>query len=39
MTPFSKDLVPLGQVRARLAELVEEARAGSDKHITTDGEA
>jgi predicted translin family RNA/ssDNA-binding protein len=30
----SKDLVPLGQVRAQLTELAEEVHAGSEKTIT-----
>ncbi|MBK9035606.1 MAG: type II toxin-antitoxin system Phd/YefM family antitoxin [Myxococcales bacterium] len=33
----SDDLVPLGQVRARLRELVEEARDGHEKIVTRNG--
>jgi prevent-host-death family protein len=35
----SKDIVPLNQVRARLTELAEEVRAGSEKIITRNGES
>jgi antitoxin (DNA-binding transcriptional repressor) of toxin-antitoxin stability system len=38
MAISSKDLVPLGQVRARLTELAEEVHAGSEKIITRNGE-
>jgi prevent-host-death family protein len=34
----TRDLVPLGQVRARLTELAEEARAGQEKIVTRNGE-
>jgi antitoxin (DNA-binding transcriptional repressor) of toxin-antitoxin stability system len=34
-----KDLVPMNQVRARLTELAEEARAGNEKIITLNGES
>ena len=34
----SEDLVPLGQVRARLTEIAEEARAGHEKIVTRNGE-
>jgi prevent-host-death family protein len=34
----SKDIVPLNQVRARLTELAEEVRAGSEKIITRNGQ-
>lgn len=34
----SDDIVPLGQVRARLTDLAEEARAGREKLITRNGE-
>jgi len=35
----SKDIVPLNQVRARLTELADEVRAGSEKIITRNGES
>jgi antitoxin (DNA-binding transcriptional repressor) of toxin-antitoxin stability system len=35
----SKDLVPLNQVGARLTELADEVRAGSEKIITRNGES
>jgi antitoxin (DNA-binding transcriptional repressor) of toxin-antitoxin stability system len=35
----SKDIVPLNRVRARLTELAEEVRAGSEKIITRNGES
>jgi len=35
----SKDIVPLNQVRARLTELGDEVRAGSEKIITRNGES
>ena len=34
----SKDVIPLGQVRARLTEIAEEVRGGSEKLITRNGE-
>lgn len=34
----TEDLVPLGQVRARLTEIAEEARAGHEKIVTRNGE-
>jgi len=39
MAITSKDIVPLNQVRARLTELAEEVRAGSEKIITRNGES
>ena len=39
MSITSKDIVPLNQVRARLTELAEEVRAGSEKIITRNGES
>ncbi|MGH8221883.1 MAG: type II toxin-antitoxin system Phd/YefM family antitoxin [Woeseiaceae bacterium] len=36
---MTRDIVPLNQVRARLTELAEEARAGREKLITRNGEA
>src|SRR5437868_6401908 len=33
------DIIPLGQVRARLTEVAEEARAGREKIVTRNGEA
>ena len=39
MTLSAKDIVPLGQVRARLTELAEEVHAGSEKIITRNGES
>lgn len=35
----SKDIVPLGQARARLTEMSEAARNGDEKIITRNGEA
>ncbi len=35
----SKDIVPLGQVRARLTELADEVRSGVEKVITKNGES
>lgn len=35
----SKDIVPLNQVHARFMELAEEAREGSEKIITRNGES
>jgi prevent-host-death family protein len=35
----SEDIVPLGQARARLSELCEDARRGAEKIITRNGEA
>jgi hypothetical protein len=34
----TEDLVPLGQVRARLTEIAEEARAGHEKIVTRNRE-
>jgi prevent-host-death family protein len=39
MAITSKDIVPLNQVRAKLTELAEEVRAGSEKIITRNGES
>lgn len=39
MATTADDIVPLNQVRARLTELAEEARAGREKLITRNGEA
>lgn len=39
MSISSKDIVPLNQVRARLTELAEEVRDGSEKIITRNGES
>jgi prevent-host-death family protein len=39
MAISSKDIVPLNQVRARITELAEEVRAGSEKIITKNGES
>ena len=39
MVVESNDIVPLGQVRARLTGLAEEARAGHEKIVTRNGEA
>jgi prevent-host-death family protein len=39
MAISSKDIVPLNQVRARLTELAEEVRDGSEKIITRNGES
>jgi prevent-host-death family protein len=39
MAISSNDIVPLNQVRARLTELAEEVRAGSEKIITRNGES
>ena len=39
MPVTTDDIVPLNQVRARLTELAEEARAGHEKLITRNGEA
>ena len=39
MSISSKDIVPLNQVRARLTELAEEVRHGSEKIITRNGES
>ena len=39
MSISSKDVIPLGQVRARLTEIAEEVRGGSEKLITRNGEA
>ena len=38
MAIATKDLVPLSRVRARLTELAEEVRAGSEKIVTRNGE-
>jgi antitoxin (DNA-binding transcriptional repressor) of toxin-antitoxin stability system len=39
MTLSTDDIVPLGQVRARLTELAEEVHAGKEKVITRNGES
>jgi antitoxin (DNA-binding transcriptional repressor) of toxin-antitoxin stability system len=39
MAISSKDIVPMNQVRARLTELAEEVRAGSEKIVTLNGES
>ncbi len=39
MSIDAKDIVPIGQVRARFSELASEARAGARKVITKNGEA
>jgi prevent-host-death family protein len=39
MAITAKDIVPLSQVRARLTELADEVRAGSEKIITRNGES
>jgi prevent-host-death family protein len=39
MSIATKDIVPLSQVRARLAELAEEVRTGREKIITRNGES
>lgn len=39
MTLSSSDIVPFGQVRARLTELAEGAATGREKIITRNGEA
>ena len=39
MAVSTDDIVPLNQVRARLTELAEDARAGREKLITRNGEA
>ena len=39
MLRVEKDIVPLGQVRARLTELAEDVRAGAEKIITKNGES
>ncbi|TAN13807.1 MAG: type II toxin-antitoxin system Phd/YefM family antitoxin [Burkholderiaceae bacterium] len=38
MSFSSTDIVPLSQARARLSELADEARSGSEKIITKNGE-
>ncbi len=38
MSFSSKEIVPLSQMRARLTELCEQVRAGSEKIITRNGE-
>ena len=38
MSIESNDLVPLGQVRARLTQLADDARDGRDKIVTRNGE-
>jgi hypothetical protein len=35
----SRDIVPLGQVRANLTEIAEEVRGGAEKIITRNGES
>jgi len=39
MSFTTKDIVPIGQVRARFSELAQEARDGAEKVITKNGEA
>jgi antitoxin (DNA-binding transcriptional repressor) of toxin-antitoxin stability system len=39
MSISSKDIIPLGQVRARLTEIAEEVHAGSEKIVTRNGES
>lgn len=39
MAISTRDLVPLGQVRARLTALAEEVHAGAEKIITRNGES
>lgn len=39
MAISSADIIPLGQVRARLTEIAEEVRAGSEKIVTRNGES
>jgi prevent-host-death family protein len=39
MAITAKDIVPLSQVRARLTEIADEVRAGSEKIITRNGES
>ena len=39
MAISSEDIIPLGQVRARLTEIADEVRAGSEKIVTRNGES
>lgn len=39
MTLTAKDVIPLTQARARLSELADEVKAGSEKIITRNGES
>lgn len=39
MAISSRDIVPLGQVRANLTEIAEQVRAGAEKIVTRNGES
>ena len=39
MSIAAKDVVPLSQARSRLSEIADEAKAGSEKIITKNGES